>query len=1146
MAERVLVNIVGQIIGWLGSAAAQEFGSIWDVGDELQDLNNTLSTITALLLDAEDQQLHSHRVRNWLERLEDVVYHVDDLLDEFSTDQALQQHNVMHRNRSVTKVRTFFSASNQLVSRRKMALKVKKLRKTLDKIAVDRRDFHLEALPHEIGSQHSSSYRDTHSSVLEENVIGREADKMAIIKLVLDTKSGIEENVSVIPIIGIGGIGKTALAQLIFNDQRLEDHFDLKIWVWVSADFDVKLLVEKIITSGTYICPKDLEMEQLRRRLHGKLNKKRYLLVLDDVWNEELEKWESLRDLLVKDAKECRILVTTRSEKVAKLVGTVEPYHLEILDEDKSWSLFKKMAFGQEQEPADCKTMEIGKKIVKKCGGIPLAIRAIGGMLHFKNPETEWSPFVQKELLEISQTGNLDNMVLQTLRLSYDHLPSYLKHCLAYCSLFPKGHRINVEMLIHLWMAQGFIKSLDPSQDLEDIGRECFMELLWRCFFQEVEREDVLGNIKTCKMHDLMHDLAIIMAGKKCAMVGSNRGAIQKESRHLSFHFHLDSFNKIPTSWTQAKRIRSILLPSQSFRAIDEVFAKSFCEAITSNFKFLRMLELKKSGIKIVPESVGELKHLRYLDLSVNWDLQTLPNSITKLFNLQTLKLNHCRLKELPRDIKKLVNLRHLEIRENRLTRKPSGLCQLSKLRTLSQFVLSKESNCSAEEELNELGGLNNLRGLLEIKNLRHGMESKGANFKDKHHLHSLHLHWGVLGVGGGAPGTVDHGMTLEGLRSIPNLRELKLEHYKGVEFPSWIPFSFTNLVKLEFRDCVNCQHLPLLNEFPYLRMLKLENMPSLEYIVSNHDLSITLTMSSLRNLELYYLPNLKGWWRDVVIGEDDSFVTPAPSQLTVEKLHTVFPVFPCLTSLRIFNCPKLIFMPLYPHIEELVLENTSWKPFQTTIANVEMTQVPTMKTVEASSSSSCTVSTSSTLSKLRTLFLGGNENIQSLPTHLKALASLRELHISHCPKLKYLSSTFHHLASLETLKIRNCAELDITNDEEIMWKLFRSIRSLSFNKLPKLVALPEGLQHVTTLHHIEISHCNDLRSIPEWIQNFSSLATLEIWECPKLTSLPTAIQKLSSLETLIIYDCPILLQRCQRGGEDWPKIARIPVVDLC
>jgi hypothetical protein len=178
--------------------------------------------------------------------------------------------------------------------------------------------------------------------------------------------------------------------------------------------------------------------------------------VLDDVWTEDCEKWSRLQELLMGGARGSRILVTTRYESVARtiryesvarIIGTVQSHNLKGLDAYASWSLFKRMAFRDGQEPMNTSIIALGREILEKCSGVPLAIRTIGSLLYCRRSEADWLSFKNNELSKISQT---EDDFLSTLKLSYDQLPSHLKQCFAYCSLFPKDYKIDRSTLIKL------------------------------------------------------------------------------------------------------------------------------------------------------------------------------------------------------------------------------------------------------------------------------------------------------------------------------------------------------------------------------------------------------------------------------------------------------------------------------------------------------------------------------------------------------------------------------------------------------------------------------------------------------------------------------------------------------------------------
>ncbi|XP_050134583.1 putative disease resistance protein RGA3 [Malus sylvestris] len=1029
MAEGVLFNITERIIARLGNRAFQKIASIWGVQDELNKLKETVASFQAILLDAEQKRTSSNAIKLWLESVEDAVYEADDVLDEFNTE--VQRRQVMSDNAKLSKeVRIFFSSSNQFVFGLKMGRKIKDINERLREIASPK-TFYLEV--HREDTPFQRRERVTHSFVPKENIIiGREKDKRAIVQLLLDPIS--TEIVSTISIVGFGGLGKTALAQLIFNDEVVQNHFELKIWTCVSNAFELDIVVKKILQS------EHNGIQQLQNELRRKVDGKKYLLVLDDMWNEDREKWLSLKYLLMGGGKGSRILITTRSEIVATTSDTAKPYTLRGLDEKKSWSLFKEMAFIDGKEPENSTIKEVGMEVARKCRGVPLAIRTIGGMLRTKHHEREWLNFKEKKLSKISQN---ENEILPTLKLSYDVLPSYLKHCFAYCSLFPPDYRICVHKLIKFWVAQGFIKSSGENECLEDVAYEYYNELLCRSFFQE-EKKDMFGI--SCKMHDLMNELAILVSGVKSVVVEPNQKNFHEKLRHVSLNFDIELSNwEVPTSLLKACKIRTFLFLCQgSFSGINWRLHDSSFATIISNFKSLRMLSLNRLRIKRVPKCLKKMKHLRYFDLSGN-PIKRIPDWIVGLSNLETLDLTWCQsLEELPRNIKKMINLRHLILKHCLgLSGMPRGIGELKGVRTLNRFV-SRESNClgrGGSAGLAELGTLNELRGELEIDKLSHHVVSEsnvGTPLKDKQHLHELNLLW----KGGEDANAVDEEdiiKSMEVLQPHSNLKQLTVCYYRGVRFASWFS-SLINIVNLILVSC-RCQHLPPLDHLPFLKKLDLEWLDKLEYILlSENESSNSMSdemmrisfFPSLESLVIHHCPVLKGWWRAHTHNS-------ASSSSSTENLS--LPSFPSLSNLSIICCPNLTSIPLYPNVEYIYLCKSSWKVVDSLFVR-GASDITHDVGVDVSASSS-----SHRPSKLIHLSLFGIEDLASLPEEICNLTSLQKLVISEWSNL----------------------------------------------------ALPEEISNLTSLQHLEIWNCSNLASLPEGIRGLLCLNTLIIRGCPVL-----------------------------------------------
>ncbi|XP_039155038.1 disease resistance protein RGA2-like [Eucalyptus grandis] len=457
-------------------------------------------------------------------------------------------------------------------------------------------------------------------------------------------------------------------------------------WVCVSDVFDVNLIIKQILKLAK--C-EDLDYKP-KDQLESLLSMKKYLLVLDDLWNEDRLEWLKLGEWLKGGLQGSKILVTTRSHKVATVMDAKSDIHvLDDLSEGKSWDLFRKMAFGDGVELLDPELEKMGRDIVKKCTGVPLAIRTIGGLLYGKNKD-EWVRYKVHELPKIKEIDAVSGGIMQVLKFSYDHLPSCLKHCFAYCSLFPKDYVYDKDMMIHLWMAQGFIESCNREDNLEEVADNYLSELLYRSFL-DVESTSKNGDVVLrFKMHDLMHDLAQKVAEGECKIVHFREADNDQGIRHASFISEILSEEKL-VSLLKTSKLRTFLyLKGESSKLF---FGRSSSVLNNSHKVFsrcghCRALCLHHANISLPPSSLGKLKHLRLLHISKNQSIQSLPDSITDLVNLQTLKLSYCRLQTFPRDLRKLVKLRHLLIEYCISLSQLPPLSELPSLRTLSLVFL--------------------------------------------------------------------------------------------------------------------------------------------------------------------------------------------------------------------------------------------------------------------------------------------------------------------------------------------------------------------------------------------------------------------------------------------------------------------------
>ncbi|KAE8646395.1 hypothetical protein Csa_016171 [Cucumis sativus] len=1024
MAEAILFQVAGEILMKLSSQAFQRLGMLFGLKGDLNKLTTTVSTIKDVLLDAEGRQTKSHLLQNWLHKLEEALYDAEDVLDELSTE-ALRRELMTRDHKNAKQVRIFFSKSNQIAFNYRMARQIKNIWERLDAIDAEKTQFHLRENC-ESRTQYGSfdrimMGRETWSSSNDEEVIGRDDDIKEVKERLLDMNMNVTHNVSFIAIAGMGGIGKTTLAKSLYNDEEVSGFFDLKIWVWVSDQFEVQVVAEKMIESATKNNPSVKGMEALQAKLQKVIGERKYLLVMDDVWNESEEKWHGLKSLLMGGARGSKVLITKRDRKVATEIKSMTSlFTLEGLSESNSWLLFSKVAFKEGKESTDPSTIHLGKEILVRCGGVPLVIRHVGRMLYSKTSQEEWMSFKDNELLEVIQQ---DNDMTSILKLSYNHLPPNLKRCFAYSSLFPKGYKIEIKDLIRQWVAQGFIEVSNGRKSLEDTGKDYFNELCWRFFYANSSDECNINDI-VC-MHDVMCEFVRKVAGNKLYVRGNpnNDYVVSEQTLHISFDYGIQSWQDVLSKLCKAKGLRTILLLFRPYEKMNKI-DKAILDELFSSFPRLRVLDLHFSQISVVPKSIKKLRHLRYLDLSEN-DMELIPHSIIELQNLQTLNLTECyELKELPRDIDNLVNLRHLTFEPcMEVTPTSEGMEKLTCLQTISLFVF----DCKKTNKLWELNDLSYLTGELKIIGLEKLRSSPSEitliNLKDKKGWQGLNLEWklGKDEYEGEADETI-----MEGLEPHPNVESLSINGYTGGALPNWVFNSLMKLTEIEIENCPRVQHLPQFNQLQDLRALHLVGLRSLEFIDKSDPYSSSVFFPSLKFLRLEDMPNLEGWWE---LGE-----SKVVARETSGKAKWLPPTFPQVNFLRIYGCPKLSSMPKLASIGADVILHDIGVQMVSTIGPVSsfmflsMHGMTNLKYLWEEFQQDLVSSSTSTMSSpisLRYLTISGCPYLMSLPEWIGVLTSLETLHIKECPKLKSLPEGMQQLKSLKELHIEDCPELE-------------------------------------------------------------------------------------------------------------------------
>ncbi|PRQ38761.1 putative P-loop containing nucleoside triphosphate hydrolase, leucine-rich repeat domain, L [Rosa chinensis] len=1097
--------------------------------EEIHKLKESSTQIGNLIRDAahepEDRKLQARA--DWMKRLISVAYNADDILDEIE----YEVHRIRIEETLDKKILGFF-CNNPVVFRLKMARKIYNINTSLENLKKDAPAVGLViTMGSNGGAAASQGRRDRETtSFPDAKIVGRDQVVLDIIATL--TTSHNQENIpSVMAIVGLGGLGKTTVARSVtkqLKEGEMKKYFDTTLWVYVSNNFDVNSILHRMVQSCGVTGMDSSNQQVLIENLQQKLKDKRYFLVLDDVWNEKADDWSKLMGCLsqLNSAKGSSVIVTTRSAKVASIMETLPRCDLETLSDDECWSILKDRAFADPNALIPSKLEEIGRDIAKKCAGLPLLAKVLGSLMRLKNSEEEWLSILRSPIWQQSSDEE-DSRIVSVLRLSFDNLKSPLKQCFAYCSMLERGSLIERDNLIQLWMAQGFLKTfLHPSHDhqsnqgieMEGIGSRYFDTLLENSLFQSATNDED-GFITKCKMHDLVHDLAIEVSKCESLTPDLNHEMDDHEIRHVA---------RIPTqklesmSKTNISRLRSLFsndhVSNTNFRKFRALRVLSFF----GNKQIQKLPYSLDKQIQKLPYSLGKLKHLRYLDLS-QIKIESLPKSIGKLYNLQTLRLPGD-LEKCPKEIQNLINLRHFYFGKG-MKFKAEILERLTNLRTLPSFNVGKERGPA----IKELGGLKRLRGHLTIRNLEHvrdGEEAKKAFLVEKSHLSKVTFKWtpSRWRLNDNETDVLDDNETdvLDGLEPHGNLQSLKISCFEGARFPSWIT-SLQNLKQIILRGC---EGVPTLGHLPNLRSLEINGrMEKLKRVGAEfHGYSDTSTtlFPALKTLSIWGCEELIEW-------------TEAPR---ISAEGEVVKVFPCLEELSISRCDSLQSIAITQGIASLRQLNI-WACRGLSSLEVGLDYCTSLQELNISSCPKLvSIPTAQGMPSLRKLDLVQCNGLSSLGSGLNYCTSLQKLDISYCPKLMSIPIA-QGIASLRELKIHgyealsslevgldyctSLQELDISGCRNLMSipiaQGIASLRQLKIHMCEALASLEVGLDCCTSLQELKISYCPKLMSIPT-AQGMPSLRKLTIERCDKLSSLGSGLNYCTSLQKLGIEDC--------------------------
>ncbi|XP_070674159.1 putative disease resistance RPP13-like protein 1 isoform X2 [Malus domestica] len=1002
-----------------------------------------LMTLNAVLNDAEEKQIVDRDVGMWLDELKHAVFEAEDLVDEIDTEASRCKAKDQTKK---TQVWNFLSTSRKPFNYKGMNGRIEVLFNKLEDLA-NKKDI-LRLREDVVGG--NVSQRTPTTSVVEDGfyTYGRDGDKDKLKDLLLLSDNESSSNFSVVPIVGMGGVGKTTLAQLLFNDERVKKHFDTHAWVCVSEQYEALRVIKALMEEITKKPCDNLEMNSLEVQLREQLSGKRFLLVLDDLWNENYDDWERLRILFTYGAKGSKIIVTTRSRHVAAIVHNTIPIHdLKELSDEDCWSLLEKHAFRNENPGAHLDLVEIGKEIARKCNGLPLAAKTLGGLLSCNLDYKEWNHILDSNLWDLPHPNSL----LPSLRLSYHYLPAHLKRCFAYCSIFPKDYEFEKENVILLWMAEGLISQSESKKAMEEVGERYFNELLSRSLFQRPRLDQ-----PSFTMHDLINDLAMFVSGEFCLRLDQkNSHEVSKKVRHLSYMRGEFDTSPIFEPLKGVKCLRTffpVSLPPYYGWNVGYVSNKVLDDLLLAQ-KCLRAFSLSRyKNITHLPDSIGNHIHLRYINLSYT-AIERLPDTVCTLYNLQTLLLLGCSsLVELPADMRKLIHLRHLDIGGTNIKEMPVHMGRLKSLRTLTAFVLGKSTGSS----IAELRELSHLGGKISILNLQNVVGDIDDLLKDKKDVNEVELSWGDVV----SNDSVKEICVLERLQPSVNLVKLTIRCYGGISFPNWVgDLSFSNLQVMRLSDSGNCSSLPPVGQLPALKELYVERMNVVKS-VGGELYGGNQPFQCLEKLEFGEMPEWEEW-------------QPSPS-------GGESPDFPRLKELRLRWCPKL--------------------------RGDLPTHLPSLKTLDVSecevlheNRASNTLNTESLRGSLEKLTIMGCPGLSLLLESTETLPSLQMLRIGSVGGSKWLP---HNSNRLRSLTLYGCSSL-LSFPTNGLPTTLTSLRIQNCKKLEFLSR--EMMAKLTSLQSLYlIRSCDSLRSFPLGI--FPKLAYLEIWSC-NLESLSVSVE---------------------------------------
>ncbi|KAM4081786.1 hypothetical protein ACJW30_11G118700 [Castanea mollissima] len=1071
MAEAILSAFIQAVLERL-STELLNYAHPKEVKKELEKWKNTLPEIKAALEDAEEKQQTEMAVKRWLDDLRDFAYDLEDMLDEFATEGKL--HKLKGKAKaSTSKVQKFVStyitslSPSALMSNSRMGSKIKEISARFEDIMTKKSKLDLRENV-DRKSYGTRGRLPPTSLVNEAHVYGREDDKEGVLQFLFSENYSADE-VSVIPI-------------LVYNDAKVNSYFDMKAWACVSEEFDGVKVIKTIL--------KSFSSDNLK--LKEKLYAKKFLVILDDVWNENYNDWTILRAPFEVGAPGSRIVITTRNEGVSSMMGTIPTYALKELSDDAYFNAHPDLK-------------DIGEEIT------------LGGLLRTKLDRSEWE----------DRSG-----IVPALMLSYYHLPSHLKRCFAYCSILPKDYEFEEQQLVLLWMAE------------EDLGCEYFRNLLSRSFFQQSSKDK-----SWFLMHDLINDLAQWVAGDICFRMGdklevNNIGKFSKQVRHLSYlggrydgtkrfeafsevtwHCYLTS--NVPFNFFPKLRLPDSIVDLKHLRRLPEsiAFLCNLQTLILENCVYLKKLPLKF-------ENLVKLRHLNILKAD---SLEGMPPQLV-------VGKGHCsKLKELGflthiRGTLCISRLENVTPGLNELLLEWSSKIDESQDRTNELELTircyggtrfptwlrgpSFPNMCTSLPPVGQLPSLKALfiKGVARVKNVGPEFYGEGCSqpFRSLETLCFENMQewesWTPYGefpclrqlsitscpkLLGKLPNQLPSlenfvingcGQLVVSVSSFPTVCNLEIEKSKGVVQGGKVELSSLYFTVLSTMSEFTCQTEGPIQGLEKVEDLTIDNCEELVSLWSN-DVGLQ-HLRSLRVLKISTCPKLMS-----LVAEE-----------VEEQLQLGLPS--TLREIEIINCNALVSLPKAMMYNITCLERISIDRCDSLTSFAIGQLPPTLKRLKIDRCKNMIIlldeedinyfcSNKSLLEYLEAIEC---PSLKSLTSSGELPATLKQLHISSCQNLESIAKRLHDNSSLERISVSDCDNFK---------SLPMGIHTLSFLdeihiwNCPSLVTLSDGRLLPTSLRVLWIFGCKNMQALPKRIHNLTSLQELNIWECPGIVKFP-------------------------------------------